>query len=288
MKILVLGTGVFGTLAATELRQRGHAVKTASRRTGVNAREEGSVAAALVGHDAILHAAGPFAHTEPGAARAAAKQGVPYVDLSDDREFSARVRGLDATAPLLTGMSTTPAVADALVALARARTDASKEKGTCAMYVGGANHQGPATMEFAARSRGHGPSMWVDFPGIGRRRAFPARAFADAEFYVAVGGVSGLGWRFRALTRLLAPYAHRLPRFGSDTAGALVAFVEGRSEALHALEQGQRLAVLPAVYALEEALAGRAPRRAALPHEWVDPVRLVAFLEQNGFTRTSA
>lgn len=285
-RVLVLGAGVFGTLAASELRARGHEARTATRRTGVDATDTASVLLALDKVDAVLHAAGPFVRREPGAARAAARRGIPYTDISDDRAFSASVRELDAGVPLLTGMSTTPAVAEALTSLVRTRSpDAAFG---CAMYVGGANEQGPATMEFAARSRATGEPRRVDFPGVGIRRAYPARACYDGPFHVAVGGLAGLGWRSRPLLRALAPYASRFPRVGSDTSGAIVAYAGDAREGLHARERGQRLAVLPAVWALEEALAGRAPAHAALPREWVEPERLLSFLAGNGFRRTSA
>lgn len=285
-KVLLIGAGVFGTLAASELRARGHTPIVVSRSRGkVDAADEASVTLALHGHDALLHAAGPFRWREAGAARAAAALGVPYVDISDDRAFSASVRAIDARTPLLTGMSTTPAVAEALASRVRARAHGPV---ACAMYVGGANRQGPATMEFAARSRASGPPIRVRFPGIGRRAAYPAEAFFDGAFHVAVGGVSGIGWRSRPLLRALAPIASRLPRLGFDTAGAIVAMAGEAREGLHAREGGQRLAVLPAIWALEEALAGRAPPRAALPGEWVDPEALLSFLASNGFTRVSA
>jgi hypothetical protein len=59
-------------------------------------------------------------------------------------------------------------------------------------------------------------------------------------------------------------------------------------EGVHLLERGQRLAILPAVWAIEEALAGRAPKRAALPREWVDPEALVGFMTRHGVSRVSA
>ncbi|HET6403768.1 MAG TPA: hypothetical protein VFH78_03920 [Candidatus Thermoplasmatota archaeon] len=280
-RILILGAGVFGALAAEELRARGHVAACVSRASGVDVRDAASVGRALAGRDALLHAAGPFQEQRAGAARAAADAGVPYVDLSDDRAFSERVRAVDARTPLLTGMSTTPALAEALASRVG-------EGATCAMYVGGANRQGPATMAFAARSRLDGPPLDVDFPRLGRRRAYPARAFFDGPYYVAVGGVRGLGWRFRPLLRALAPVAARLPRLGRDTAGALVAMRGARREALVARERGQRLAVLPAVWAIERALAGEAPPRAALPREWVDAEALLAFVAASGVERVSA
>lgn len=283
-RVVVIGSGVFGTLAAEELRARGHDATNASRRTGLDLQDVPATMRALERADAVLHTAGPFHAQAPSVARAAAALCVPYVDVSDDRAFSAAVAGLDATSPILTGMSTTPALAEALAALVRAR---GGEDVACAMYVGGANRQGPATMAFAARSRAAGPPVRVDFPGVGARRAYPAHAFFDGPFHVAVGGLAGLGWRSRVLLRALAPIAARLPRVGRDTAGALVVMAGEAREALHAREGGQRLAVLPAVWAMEEALAGRTPPRPALPRAWVDPEALVGFLARAGFTRTS-
>lgn len=285
-RIVVLGAGVFGALAAEELRARGHPATAVSRRTGVDLHDAASLARALRGADAVLHAAGPFQEQPARVAEAAMRANVPYADLSDDAAFSARVVALGAPTPLLTGMSTTPALAEALASLVRARRPGAAVR--CAMYVGGANRQGPATLRFAARSRAAGPPRVVDFPGVGRRRAYPARAFFAGEYHVAVGGLAGLGWRLRPLARLAPLLGPLAPRAGGDTAGALVAEAEDAREALHAARGGQRMAVLPAVWAIEEALAGRAPTRAALAHDWVDPDALVTFLAANGFTRVSA
>lgn len=285
-KVVVVGSGVFGTLAAKELRARGHVATNVSRRTGVDMREVPALMRALERADAVIHAAGPFHAQEPTVARAAAALCIPYADISDDRAFSAGVRALDATSPLMTGMSTTPAVVEALHAVARRRD--ARSPATAAMFVGGGNAQGPATMEFAARSRAAGRPIPVDFPVIGKRRAYPARASFDGEFYVSVGGIAGLAWGRRKLFRAIAPYASRFPRLSLDTAGALIVFVGDQREGVYALEEGQRLAVLPAVWAIEEALAGRAPSRSLLSDDWVDPDALLAFLAANGFERVSA
>ncbi|HUR67913.1 MAG TPA: hypothetical protein VM370_01605 [Candidatus Thermoplasmatota archaeon] len=287
-RILLIGRGVFGALAQQELERRGHVVHAVSRASGVDARSATSVTRALDHTDAdvVLHTAGPFQDQLAAAARAAAGRGVPYVDISDDRPFCADVRATQGSVPLLTGMSTTPALVGALAVIVRRADAASPLVG--AMYVGGANRQGPATMAFAAQARADGAPTVVDFPGIGRRRAFPSRAFFDGAFYVAVGGLAGMGWRFRPLVRHAARLGAIVPRLGRDTAGALVVRAGAHREALYARERGQRLAVLPAVWALEEALAGRAPKRAALPHEWVDPDTLVTFLVESGSSRVGA
>lgn len=268
-RILILGAGNFGSLAAAELAKRGHQ-STPMHRPRIDAENEKDVRENAEGFDAILDTAGPFQRRTAAAARAAAALGIPYVDLSDDRAHSTAVAAVEASTPILTGMSTAPALAEALAELAR-RRDAAGSPAACAMYLGGANKQGPASMAFAVRSRAVGPSVIVDFGPIGKRRAFPSRAYFDGEFFVAVGGISGIGWRFRPLLKLLAPIASKLPRPGFDTAGAVIAFVGDHREGVHLLERGQRIAILPAVWAIEEALAGRAPKRAALPREWVEP-----------------
>lgn len=301
-RILVIGAGVFGTLAAAELARHGHEAVLASRRRAhlrVDARDEASVAAAVQASAAevVLHTAGPFQDQPPAVARSAARLGVPYVDISDDASFSARVAATPARVPLLTGMSTTPAAAEALATLALARVAAPRAV-RCTLYAGGANRQGPATMRFAAQARATGASALVDVPGVGRRRAFPARAWfqpasGTPQMLVALGGLPGVGWRFRPLVRWGASLGARLPRLGDDTSGALIVDVQDASgrwaarEALHASRHGQRLAILPALWAIEEVLAGRAPTRACLPREWVDATALVGFLTSHGFERGS-
>lgn len=288
-RVLVIGAGIFGSLAAAELRARGHEVRI-EHRPAVDADHEASVVDAARGVDAMLHTAGPFQRRTEAAARAAASLAIPYVDLSDERAFSQRVAAVDARSPILTGMSTAPALAEALVTLARRRGRGGEggREGSCAMYLGSATRQGPASIAFGVGSRAEGPSIVVDFPGIGRKRAFPARAAFAGAFFVAVGGLGGIAWRFPPVLRLLAPIAAGLPRPGWDKAGALVARVGDRSEAVYAIDRAQRIAILPAIFALEEALAGRTPRRAAQPHAWVDPEALLAFLQASGIQRVSA
>jgi uncharacterized protein len=57
MKLIVFGaTGLLGSRIAAEAEARGHEVTRASRATGVDATDPGSVAAAAAGHDAALSA----------------------------------------------------------------------------------------------------------------------------------------------------------------------------------------------------------------------------------------
>lgn len=303
-RILILGAGTFGRLAAELFQGRGHDARIASRSRAdllVDAHDADEVAHAArrVSAHAILQTAGPFQAAPPAAAIAAKRLRLPYADITDDATFAGTVKALGVGAALLTGMSTTPAVAGALAELLRKRKrrTASMRLG---LFTGAGNRPGSATFRFASRARLPGAPETVEFPGAGTRRAYPAKAFfgppagLPGRTVVAVGGVAGIGWRFRWLSRRAAWLAPRTPTMGRDTTGSLV--VDGFNEAgswvgregLHAGAGGQRLAVLPAVWALEEAIGGRAPRKAVLPSEWVRPETLVEFLESQGFERTSA
>lgn len=301
-RLLILGAGVFGRLAQAEARARGHEAVCAGRASGearADADREGSVRDALraARADALLHAAGPFRERTDAAARAARAAGVPYADVSEDEKYTRRALDLPPGTPVLPGMSTTPALSHALARRALARApDAAAVR--WAMWSGGGNRQGPATLAFAAEARLSGPCEAIDFPGVGRRTACPARIHAsplppgvEGRAVVAVGGLAALGWRSAWLTRRAARLAPLLPRVSRDDSGALVADAldgQGRVLArasLHASWGGQRMAVLPALWALEEAMAGRAPARAAAPWEWVDEERLLSFLVAAGFER---
>lgn len=299
-RILILGTGEFGRLAARELTGDGHACVLASRHHAglqADARDADSVRRAIRESraDAMLLTLGPYIGLPAEAARAAQEEGVPYADLSDDPAYSARVAALGRGTPLLTGMSTAPAMSQALARLALRSAPEAREI-HAALFVGGHNPQGKATLAYAAQARLAAASTVIPFPSSGRRRAFPARAYFDlpdspvkARFFVALGGLMGLGWRSRWLTRHFAFLGRYATAFSRDTRGALVAQALGRDgqvlaqEGLYTGRDGKRLPVLPALWALEEALAGRAPKRAALPHEWVDPDALVHYMVSKGF-----
>jgi hypothetical protein len=295
---------VFGHIAAAEAINRGHDVRLASRRSPdlpIDATDTASVQRAIprARADAVLLAFGPFQQQPPSAAEAAQRAGVPYADISDEQPFSERVAKLGHGVPLLTGMSTTPAVVEALAALALRRAPEA-QRIDCALYAAAGNRQGPAAVRFGIHARLRGPSRVVDFPGVGRHRAHPARGHFDpavpgiqSRVLVAFDGLASLGWHLLPLLKPVAPLAARMPRISSDTSTAIVveAFdaqgARASWEGLFARESGQRVAALPAVWALEQALAGRAPLRGALPKEWVVPDALLSFLVENGLTRVS-
>lgn len=297
-RLLILGAGVFGELAAVEARRLGHEPVVVHRggRLRTDASDARSVAATLatVRPDAVVNTAGPAARLEPGAAKAAQARGLPYVDLAEDGGFRMKVRALGDGVPLLPGMSTTPALAEALasILLARAKDAAALR---CVLLSQGGNAPGRATLSYAARTRVRGGAATVEVPHLGAVRAYPARGeFAPptsiaTRFYVGLTGLAGIGWRLARIpgVALLGRFA---PALGG-TAGALVVdaldedgFVLAR-EGLAAPERAQRMAVLPAHWAVAEALAGRAPMRAALPAEWVDAETLVDYVERAGFER---
>jgi len=136
LKILLLGGyGVFGARLAKLLVADGHDVCIAGRNLeearacakalGCRAirMERAGNLDALVGHDVVVDAAGPFhAYGDDPyrLARAAIAAGVHYLDLSDNADFCAGISALDAEARdagrcVLSGLSSVPALSSAAV-----------------------------------------------------------------------------------------------------------------------------------------------------------------------------
>lgn len=136
MKVLLLGgTGVFGSRLARLLVRDGHHVTIAARRLttaqtlaqelGCNALQMDRTGdlSALVGHEVLVDAGGPFRSygDDPyRLARAALDAGLHYLDLSDNAAFCAGIVALDAQARAtglcaISGLSSVPALSSAAV-----------------------------------------------------------------------------------------------------------------------------------------------------------------------------
>ena len=134
--LIVGGTGVFGSRLARMLSEDGWHVSVTSRSLSkaqafcatygghpLALDRDGDLTNALVGHEMVVDAAGPFQDygTAPyRLAEAAIAQGIPYLDLSDDADFTKGISSLDAKAKargvaVLSGVSSVPALSSAAV-----------------------------------------------------------------------------------------------------------------------------------------------------------------------------
>jgi hypothetical protein len=108
---------------------RAHAGRAPLETRLVTLERASSVASALEGVKIAACAAGPFQTLPLTLPRLCLERGIAYVDLSDDRRFTAQVRALAAAAPharapLLSGWSAVPALAGVLARVAAADLDA--------------------------------------------------------------------------------------------------------------------------------------------------------------------
>lgn len=225
MKILLVGGyGVFGARLARLLVADGHDVCVAGRRLDkarARARELGCRAVrfdraegryALEGHDVVIDAAGPF-HAYGDApyrlARAAVAAGVHYLDLSDDAEFCAGIKALDAEARaagvcVLSGLSSVPALSSAAV-----RALAGGERPVVidtAILPGNRAPRGISVMRSILSQAGRPMPVWR-----GNRWEW-ARGWSGPAQYRLPGGLVRQGWQIGVPDQRLFP-AH----FGAAT-----------------------------------------------------------------------
>jgi saccharopine dehydrogenase-like NADP-dependent oxidoreductase len=86
----------------------------------LDAEDEQAVAQQLVGSWIVVDAAGSFQQRSPTVAQFCARNGIHYLDLSDDRSYSAKILKLDSQAKrgggaIVTGAGTLPGLASVLV-----------------------------------------------------------------------------------------------------------------------------------------------------------------------------
>lgn len=115
--LVVGGSGFFGRTVVEDLLARtGAAVVVGGRRRRVPFRHPRLSWAPfdlrrpgpLDGYSVVVCGAGPFQGMPTTLVEAAARAGVPYVDLADDRDFLARARAVRSPAPVLAGLSIVP------------------------------------------------------------------------------------------------------------------------------------------------------------------------------------
>ena len=259
-RILILGaTGVFGQHATRELAQ--HDLILGSRKL-FDLHDPAALEQHARGCFAVLCTAGPFQRLPRTLPHAAVAAGAHWIDIADpagwilpllaDRELDATARAKGVA--VMTGQSSTPSLSLSL--LRHVAPSATSARIT--LYIGNRNAKGAGAVTSALQA-GLDDPVTVRLP-CGPRKAVrfasadSAISGLDVEFRVAFEWrLAAAAMRVARLPRLLAALAAPLSRFGSD-AGGLQVEAGGRRSALWCEHQGQRLAILPAVLALESLL----------------------------------
>lgn len=127
---------------------------------------DGGLRPALRGVSLAIMAAGPYRKMPPTLAAACVREGISYLDLSDNREFTARVLDLSPEArragvTLLTGVGLFPGLASILVRMGAERLDAA-EQVRLVYAVRGPGGFGTASLRSAFASVGRPFTMLVD------------------------------------------------------------------------------------------------------------------------------
>jgi hypothetical protein len=257
------GYGVFGAHVAQALAAAGLPVRIAGRdaeqarsaaaslsgagqsgpgHEGIAAdlRDPASCARALTGARVAVCCAGPFSSLPLVLPEACLTAGVHYVDIADDRGWSARLRSLgprfhDRGLTAACGCSSLPGISGALALLA-AESLTAVERARVTLFIGNRNPKGEAAVLSAAAQLGHrflapqGPLIGlrgretVDLPA-----PFGPRAVLDFEspeldlFPVLLGARSvrvKVGFESRLATASMAALSLLGPRLGTAAARA--------------------------------------------------------------------
>src|SRR5262245_49914020 len=190
-------------LAKLDEVARAHAGRAPLETRPVMLEHEASVAAALEGVKVAACAAGPFQQLPLTLPRLCLEHGIAYLDLSDDRRFTAQVRALAGAAPaarppLLSGWSAVPALAGALARIAAADLDAvaaldlqiapgnrmPRARGTVASLLASVGRSFPVWRDGRWQSvRGWTEPRAFDFPvPVGRRVGYLVDVPAHDDF----------------------------------------------------------------------------------------------------------
>ncbi len=169
------GYGVFGSHVSRALATAGVPVRIAGRdaehaarfaqtlgsgHEGIAAdlRDPASCARALAGVRVAVCCAGPFASLPLVLPKTCLAAGVCYVDIADDRGWSARMRGLgdrfrERGLTAVVGCSSLPGISGALTVLAAERLSAV-ERARVTLFIGNRNPKGEAAVQSAASQLG--------------------------------------------------------------------------------------------------------------------------------------
>lgn len=252
---------MFGSLLVEELRGQYDVVPTT--RETLDLRDVSAVANAARGAYAFACTAGPFQQFDRAIVRAVVEAGAHWLDIADDARWFfdliddptldalARARGV----VVMPGLSTLPAISGALARLHPAPHT------TITLFIGNDNAKGAAAIASGAA---------LDSPDRELlRRDLGVDATARARFELPGAALAMRGLRVlpvAARLRVAKALSRWIPRFGSQGGYVEVNGVR--------VEGGQRMAVVPLVYALEH-LHGRS---GCLPPTVLDARDLLHFV----------
>jgi hypothetical protein len=181
--VLFGGYGTFGVHAARTLAAAGLPVRIVGRDAAradavADVNDPASIRSALSGARVAVNCAGPFSTMTLSLPEACLDAGIHYVDIADDRGWTARLRARDGafrdrglTAAI--GCSTLPGISGALSILA-ARRLPSVERARITLFIGNRNPKGEAAVRAAVTQLGR------PFPAPqGRLRGFHGRETVD-------------------------------------------------------------------------------------------------------------
>jgi hypothetical protein len=128
----------------------------------------------------VVCAAGPYEGLSTALVEAAARDGVGYVDLSENQDFSVRARRLRSRAPVMTGLSVVPG----LICLLAGRAAVGKVRSIRAIIAPGSRPQrGDATLAaFLSGIHEWSEREVIRFPEpVGRRAFYRTHSFGDPD-----------------------------------------------------------------------------------------------------------
>jgi hypothetical protein len=264
-RVVVAGArGVFGTHLVAELRGGAWDVVATTRDT-LDLRDVAAVARAAKGAYAFACTAGPFQSLDRAIVRAVVDAGAHWLDIADDAGWFFDLlddRSLDTLARergvvVMPGLSSLPAISGALARLHPA------PQTTITLYIGNDNAKGAGAIASGAAL--HTPDREL------LRRELGIDATARTRFELPGAAMAMRVLRLlplKARVRVAKLLSRLVPRFGASGGYVEVNGVR--------IEGGQRMAILPLVYALER-LEGRA---GCLPPTVLDAAELLDFVRR--------
>ncbi|HUR83059.1 MAG TPA: hypothetical protein VM733_20040, partial [Thermoanaerobaculia bacterium] len=237
-RVVVAGArGVFGSLLVDELRGAYDVVATT--RDTLDLRDVGAVANAARGAFAFACCAGPFQQLDRRIVRAVVNEGAHWLDIADDAKWFFDLiddADLDAIARernvvVMPGLSSLPAISCALVHKLEAK------RAEITLFIGNDNRKGAGAIA-------SGAALNAPDRELLRREGIDATVRAKFELpgaKVAMRALSALP--LNARVRVAKTLSKLIPRFGRSGGYVEVNGVR--------IEGGQRMAILPLVFALE-------------------------------------
>ena len=246
------GYGTFGKLVVSELAAGGLHVTIAGRNRSqaagaagdlgdshrgivADVRESASCRDALKGHHVAVNAAGPFSSFDATLVDACLDAGCHYVDISDDRDYVARVRarssdfaGNGLTAAY--GCSSLPGISGALATLLCEQISHSVDHARITLFIGNRNHKGMGSVRSVTETIGRplkspqggliafrGSERIPLYPPFGSRRALCFNS-PDYDLLPELVGTQSvtvkLGFELTIVTAAFGISARFFPRLG--------------------------------------------------------------------------